>query len=189
MKTLKLSLAIFAVLFVTGSAFAGPGEDVRKSVREKIATAIQSADLNGQGEVLVKFGISEKSDMQILKVESADMTLSKNVKEALDAANLIFPKGSKGTYQIKVYVNETANLFTYDMVRNQVMDAIKDVQSKDAETVQVKFRVIDASTVQVLKAESPNKGLNEEVKKAIETQSYLLPKKLNGEYNLKITFK
>ncbi|NJK95282.1 MAG: hypothetical protein HC905_10525 [Bacteroidales bacterium] len=75
------------------------------------------------------------------------------------------------------------------MVRNQVMDAIKDVQSKDAETVQVKFRVIDASTVQVLKAESPNKGLNEEVKKAIETQSYLLPKKLNGEYNLKITFK
>ncbi|NJK95281.1 MAG: hypothetical protein HC905_10520 [Bacteroidales bacterium] len=95
MKTLKLSLAIFAVLFVTGSAFAGPGEDVRKSVREKIATAIQSADLNGQGEVLVKFGISEKSDMQILKVESADMTLSKNVKEALDAANLIFPKEAR----------------------------------------------------------------------------------------------
>lgn len=194
MKTLKSIFVISAILLVSGYTYAtgkGPtgSDEVRKEVREKIAAAIETADIQGHGQVMVKFGVTDKNGLQILQVESKDKFLSETVKKALTGAQINFPKGSKGVYSIKVYVNETADLINYDMVRNQVFKTVTGIQHPAAGSVKVKFRAIYPSTMMVVKAESADKALAQKVKKAIENGDYLIPKKLNGEYTLTVSVK
>lgn len=181
------------MLLVSGYTFAtgkGPGSsDVNSTVREKIATAIGTADIKGHGQIVLKFGVDEKNNLQILNIEGNDKMLSKAVKEALAGAKIVFPKGSTGTYKIKVFVNENAEFFSYNAVRDQVYSAVDQLKPLSEETVKIKFRVINPSTVKVLKAECSDAKLAQQVKKAIESQEINVPKELSGDYTIAITYK
>lgn len=193
MKTLKSLFIISTILLVSGYSYAtgkGPegSDNVKNTVRQKIASAIESADISGKGQVTLKFGVTEKNNLQILKIESNDQKLNQSVKEALSSTNIIFPKGSKGLYQIKVVVNqETDNKF--ETVRDQVYNALENVKYSSMETVKVRFRVLNSSTVQLLKTDCANPKLAQEIKNAIEGMNYNIPKNLNGDYNLRIILK
>lgn len=194
MKTLKSLLIVAAVVLATGSALAtgkapDTSNEISKTVREKIAEVIQSAEFQGKGMVFVKFSVNEKNLLKIIKVESSSSALSSTVNEALALANIKFPEGSKGVYQLKVYVNETAETFSPDMVRQQVINALDNVKPSKSALVDLKIRVTDSSnSLNVLKADSKNPELAAMVKKAIEERSVILPKALNGDYSLKIRF-
>jgi hypothetical protein len=177
---------------VSGYTFAtgkGPGDsgDVNKSVREKIATAIEAADINGKGEVVVKFGVTEKNNLQILTVESNDKYLSREVKEALAGTTIAFPKGSAGVYKIKVHVNEAVEL-PYNDIRDQVFQAVQNIEATSSESVDLKLRVVSPETVMVLKAESKDAELAEKVKQTLEKEGVQIPQNLNGDYNLTVSF-
>lgn len=193
MKTLKSLFAISAILLVSGYTYAteGPGDNknINGEVREKIATAIESADLQGQGEVTLKFGVTEKSNLQILNVESSDKSLSNQVRGVLENSNINFPQGSKGIYKIKVLVNEQKDDIAYNTVRDQVLNAVSEMTTAKSGTVDVKLRVVYPYYVKVLKAESNNAELAEMVKKTLESERLFVPQKLNGEYNVKVSFK
>lgn len=192
MKTMKALFVLTAILMVSGYTFAteGPGDsdDVNKSVREKIASAIESAAISGQGEVVVKFGVTEKNNLQILTVESNDKYLSKEVKEALSGTKIAFPKGSAGIYKIKVHVNEAAEL-PYNNIRDQVFEAVYDIETTKPESVNLKLRVLSPETVMVLKAESKDAELAEKVKQTLEKEGVQIPQNLNGDYNITVSFK
>lgn len=196
MKTLKSLFVISAMSLMSGYTFAGPGDskNVNSSVREKIASAIQSADIQGQGQVTLKFGVTEDNNLQLLKIESSDMSLNREVKNVLSDSKIKFPKGSSGIYTINLRVNsdteaadkEAAN---YTAIRDQVMDVVSDIKTDRAESVDVKLRVVNPYYVKVMKAESSDPNLAAKVKKTLEKERLYVPKNLNGDYTVKVTFK
>lgn len=191
MKTLKSLFAISAILLVSGYTYAGPGDskNVNSSVREKIETAIQRADIKSQGQVSLKFGVTEKNDLQLLKVESSDMNLTKEVKDALAGSRLKFPQGSTGVYKINLRVNEVGETSNYNSIREQVLNVVSDIHGNKSESVDVKIRVVNPYYVKVLKAESSDPKLAAKVKQSLESERLYVPQKLNGDYTVKVTFK
>lgn len=194
MKTLKSLFAISAILLVSGYTYAsgkGPGDskNANSTVREKIASAIESSDIQGKGEVTVKFGVTDKSNLEILNVESADKNLTKEVKDALAASQIRFPQGSEGVYKVKVRVNEMAENASFESVREQVFGAVSNIEADKSESVSVKLRVVHPDYVKVLKAESDNPKLAQKVEQSLNSGKISVPKNLNGDYNVKVTFK
>lgn len=191
MKTLKSLFVISAILLMSGYTFAGPGDskNVNSSVREKIASAIQSADIQGQGQVTLKFGVTDNNDLQLFNVESSDKRLSKEVKDVLAGSRIKFPQGSTGVYKINLRVNDVEETANYNSIREQVMNVVSDIQGSKSESVDVKIRVVNPYYVKVLKAESSDPKLAAKVKQSLESERLYVPKKLNGDYTIKVTFK
>jgi hypothetical protein len=193
MRTLKSLFIISTILLVSGYSYAngsGPKDlgEVKNNVRQKIASAIEAADLRGKGQATLKFGITEQNNLQILKIETNDFSLSKKLEDALVRANIIFPKGSRGNYEIKVFVNQDQN-YKFEAVRNQISTAVESIKFPVSESVNVKFRVVNPTNVLVTKTDCANEELAKTVKMAIEEGKYNFPKNLNGEYNICVSFK
>lgn len=183
---MKALIIMSAILLASGYTYAGPNDNVKNSVRDRIAATIEQSAIEGQGQVTLKFGVTADNKLQILKIESSDKNLSMEVTKALEGTK--FPKGAKGVYSIKLTVNENKSN-NYDMFRDQIYGAVEDIDAASGESVKLKLRALNAYGVQVLKAESTNMKLAEKVKENIESGKFYIPKTFNGEYALTVTYK
>lgn len=192
MKIVKLLFVLSALVVASGYTFAkGPSssDELKSSIREKIMSVIESSDIQGRGQVTLRFGISDKFFMQVLDVESNNSKLNEEVKKALEGVAIKFPEGTKGVYQIKLYLNEMKAVSAYEFVRDRVQKAVNNIENAEAGTVRVKLRVINPSKVMVVKAESENKELAQKVIRTLEDEKFYIPKSLNGEYTVNVSFK
>lgn len=192
MKIVKLLFVLSALVVASGYTFAkGPSssDELKSSIREKIMSVIESSDIQGRGQVTLRFGISDKFFMQVLDVESNNSKLNEEVKKALEGVAIKFPEGTKGVYQIKLYLNEMKAVSRYEFVRDRVQKAVNNVENAEAGTVRVKLRVVNPSKVMVVKAESENKELAQKVIRTLEDEKFYIPKSLNGEYTVNVSFK
>ena len=193
MKTLKALFVFTAILAISGYTFAtgkGPGlGEVKSTVREKIASTIESSSIKEKGEVTLKFGITGQNNIKILDIESTNKNLSEEVKNVLTDTKVSFPEGSEGVYKIKVLVNGAKEVSPYNVVREQVYNAVEKIETSAQGTVNLKIRVIHPSKVMVLRAESTNPSLAKKVQNTLETEGIKVPVNLNGDYNIKVSFK
>lgn len=192
MKIVKLLFVLSALVVASGYTFAkGPSssDELKSSIREKIMSVIESSDIQGRGQVTLRFGISDKFFMQVLDVESNNSKLNEEVKKALEGVAIKFPEGTKGVYQIKLYLNEMKAVSAYEFVRDRVQKVVNNIENAEAGTVRVKLRVINPSKVMVVKAESENKELAQKVIRTLEDEKFYIPKSLNGEYTVNVSFK
>lgn len=192
MKIVKLLFVLSALVVASGYTFAkGPSssDELKSSIREKIMSVIESSDIQGRGQVTLRFGISDKFFMQVLDVESNNGKLNEEVKKALEGVAIKFPEGTKGVYQIKLYLNEMKAVSAYEFVRDRVQKVVNNIENAEAGTVRVKLRVINPSKVMVVKAESENKELAQKVIRTLEDEKFYIPKSLNGEYTVNVSFK
>lgn len=192
MKIVKLLFVLSALVVASGYTFAkgtSSSDELKSSIREKIMSVIESSDIQGRGQVTLRFGISDKFFMQVLDVESNNSKLNEEVKKALEGVAIKFPEGTKGVYQIKLYLNEMKAVSAYEFVRDRVQKVVNNIENAEAGTVRVKLRVINPSKVMVVKAESENKELAQKVIRTLEDEKFYIPKSLNGEYTVNVSFK
>jgi hypothetical protein len=193
MKTLRTLFVISSIVLASGYTKANNGPkdpaEIKNSVRETIATALESSDIDAKGQVVVKFSVDDKSQLNVLKVESRDQKLNQQVKDALTNNEIDLPKGAKGKYQIKMVVNKGMTNYKYGLVRENVIKSVKGIQTPNSGSVDLKIRVVNPSYVKVLKAESKNKELAQIVKEKLESGNFSVPQNLNGEYNIKVSVK
>ena len=191
MKTLRTLFVISSIVLASGYAKANNApkdpSEIKNSIRETIASALESSDIDTKGQVVVKFSVDDNSQLNVLKIESRDHKLNQQVKNALTNNEIDLPKGAKGKYQIKLDVNKGMTNYKYSRVRENVIKSVQELETKNTGSVNLKIRVINPSYVKVLKAESSNKALAEEVKKTLESGKFTIPTNLNGEYAIKVS--
>lgn len=183
---MKALMIMSAILLASGYTFAGPNDNVKNTVREKIATTIEQSAIEGQGQVTLKFGVTNDQKIQVLNIESPDKKLSNQIREALEGTK--FPKGSAGVYSIRLLVNEKKTN-KYDFLRDQIYGAVEDIDASRGQTVKLELRAVNSFGVKVLKAESSDSKLAEKVRKSVESGKYYIPQNLNGQYTLTVSFK
>lgn len=191
MKTLK-SILILSVL-VTSVAFGkskSPDTELKSTVRQQIVNAVEKATIYEKGQVTVKFAVDAKGKLQILQVNGKNARLSSEVKTSLLRSYMMFPKGSEGTYEVKLTVNDAAASSKLDesLVRNSIIESLNTIEAKRAESVEVKFRVLSPSNVMVMHTKGASPELAAKIKSQLENKKYAFPAKVNGEYKIRVSF-